>query len=337
MSDGGMIRKVGPLASEVHANRPLTNMSVAMMQEDSRFVADKVFLGLGSASKSDTYYTFDRGYFNRDEMVKRAPGTESAGGRYSIGTDSYICDIWGFHHDVDDPRRANTDAGMDPDREAVELLTMKAKIRREKLWASTFFTTSVWTTERSGSATPSAGTSVLYWDDDDSTPVKDVADLKDVQGELTGFEPNILVLGAKTWKALKNHPDILSRVVGGATNVNAAVVTKQLVAQLFEVEEILVTKAIENTAAEGASNSHAYIGGKHALLAYRPSSPGLMTPAAGYSFNWTGYMPGTGPQGQMISTFRMEHLKSDRHEIEMAFTYKKISADLGSMFYNVVQ
>jgi hypothetical protein len=95
-------------------------------------------------------------------------------------------------------------------------------------------------------------------------------------------------------------------------------------------------KAIETTSKLGASTrTSAFIGGKHALLAYVPPAPGIMTPSAGYTFAWTGYL-GAGPDGQRIKRFRMENLAADRIEIEMAFDMKVISADLGAFFNNAV-
>ena len=54
------------------------------MQEAGNFVADQVFPNIPVSMQSDRYYTYDRGYFNRDEMQERAPGTESAGSGYEV-------------------------------------------------------------------------------------------------------------------------------------------------------------------------------------------------------------------------------------------------------------
>ena len=56
-----------------------------------------------------------------------------------------------------------------------------------------------------------------------------------------------------------------------------------------------------------------------------------MTPSGGYTFSWTGAI-GAGDSGGRISRFRLEQLKSDRVEIEMAFDQKLVSADLGYRF-----
>jgi hypothetical protein len=73
-----------------------------------------------------------------------------------------------------------------------------------------------------------------------------------------------------------------------------------------------------------------------AALFYRPKNAGLMTPSAGYVFNWTGLIGTTGGAGVRIKTFRMEHLASDRVEIDSAFDMRLVSPDLGFFFNNVI-
>ena len=68
-----------PTASSVHVNAPLTSISIAFLQDQSGFVARKVFPAVPVNKQSDRYYIYDRGDFNRDEMKERAPATESAG------------------------------------------------------------------------------------------------------------------------------------------------------------------------------------------------------------------------------------------------------------------
>jgi len=321
-----MIRKSQPTPGDVHIDQPLTNISIAYLQDAAGFVADKVFPNIPVQKQSDKYFVFDRGMFNRDQMEKRAPATESQGVGYSVGSDNYFADVWALHHDIPDQRRANADSPLQPDREATELLSHQALIKRETEWVDNYFKAGVWTTD----VTPAT-----LWDAADSTPVEDVETGKEVIGESTGFEPNVLVVSRKVWGVLRNHPDIVDRVKYGQTGPGPAIVDTQAVAAVFGVDRILVSRAIQNTAAEGATNAHSYIAGKNALLAYAAPSPGLMTPSAGYTFSWTGYT-GAGAQGQRISRFRMEQLRADRVEVEMAFDQKLVAADLGYFFNAVI-
>lgn len=326
-----------PVKGDVHVNRPLTNISVAFLQRADAFVASRVFPNIPVSKQSDLYFTFPRGSFNRDEMKERAPSTESAGGGYDITTDSYSARVYAFHKDVDDQLRANADSPLNLDREATEYVTVKALIKREKLWTTKYFTTGLWDTDITGvAAAPSAG-EVLQWNDANSTPVEDVAAGKAKVLESTGFEPNTLVMGYNVWSKLKDHPDLIDRIKysGGVGPANPALISTQAVAALMEVDNVFVMKSVENTATEGAAAAHSFIGGKKALLCHAAPNPGIMTPSAGYTFSWTGLL-GAGSEGNRISRFRMDPIKSDRIEIEMAFDQKLVASELGYFFNTIV-
>lgn len=327
-----------PTPSDVHVNVPLTNISVAMMQDATNFIADRVFPNIPVAKQSDRYYTYDRGYFNRDEMKIRAPSTESAGSGYTLdNTPNYFCPVYAFHHDIDDQRRGNSDAMLDPDREAVALVTNKGLLKRETNWVGQFFVGGVWTADMDGVSTGENNTTTFrQWNDANSTPIENVRAAKTAVLQLTGVEPNTLIMGQQVFDALIDHPDIVDRVKYGQSGVGkpADIDVAELVA-LFKIPRIFIMKSIQNTAREGAANAHSFIGGKKALMCYAAPSPGLMTPSAGYTFSWTGYL-GAAAQGQRITRMRADLLKSDRVEIEMAFDQKLIAADLGFFWDTIV-
>ena len=66
---------VNPSRSDVHVNGPLTNMSLAFWQAAENFVATRTFQTMGRSKRSDIYFTYPRGEFNRHVMEKRAPST----------------------------------------------------------------------------------------------------------------------------------------------------------------------------------------------------------------------------------------------------------------------
>lgn len=326
---------IKPGRSDVHVNRPLTNISVAYIQDAKNFVADRVFPNIPVAKQSDMYFTYDRGDFNRDDMQARAPGTESSGSGYDIdNTPTYFCRMWAHHKNVPDEVRDNADTPINPDAEATTYVTLKALIRRERLWSSKFFVGGVWTGDVDGvAASPGAG-EVLRWDNASSSPIENVRAAKRSVLERTGFEPNTLTLGRAVYDALVDHPDIVGRMDRGQTN-GPAMANIMALAALFEVEQVLVSNAIVNTANSGAAEASSFINGKKALLTYSPSSPGLMTPSAGYTFSWTG-RTGMSTSGTRIRRFRMEAIQSDRVEIDMAIDQKLVSADLGYFWDNIV-
>lgn len=333
--NGILIRKAQPTAGDVHVNQPLANVSVAYFQDQTRFIADRAFPNIPVQKQSDLFYTIPKGAFTRDQMAKRAPGTETKAIGYDVSTDNYYCDVYGLHHPIPAQIKANYDDPLNADKEATELLTQAGLIRREVNWMTNFFGTGIWTEERAGVATGPTGTQFLRWDVASSTPIEDVEAAKVAVEELTGYEPNTLVIDRHTLSALKNHADILDKLKYGQTAPNPAMVTLNILAQIFGVERVLVARAIKNTALEGATDVFSFIAGKNALLCYVPSSPGLYTPTAGYTFSWNGYM-GAAAQGQRIRKYRVETKDSEIVEIDMAFVQKLISADLGAFFLNTV-
>jgi hypothetical protein len=326
-----------PTTSDVHVNRPLTSISVAFIQKASNFVAGRAFPNVPVQKQSDAYLTYDHAYWNRDEMKLRAPATESEGNGYTIDpSNTYYCPIYAFHKDIPDPVRSNADAPINLDREATEYCTLKALIKRERIFASKYLVGGVWSYDYDGVDSSPSTSEVLQWSDHASTPIEDVWDAKEYILERTGFEPNKLILGYPVYKTLVNHPDFVDRVKYGQTPNGPAQVDLSEMAQLFKVEEVMVMKGIVDTALEGATvANHSFISGKKALLVYAPPSAGLMTPSAGYTFSWTGYL-NAGPAGNRIKRFRMENLAADRVEIEMAFDMKLISADLGAFWDSIV-
>lgn len=317
-----------PTASDVHVNAPLTNISVAYIQSQDVYIADKVFPPVPVEKQSDLYFTYDKGDFFRDEVKERAPATESEGGGYSIDvTSNYYARLYALHKDIDDQLRANADAPLNPDRDATEFLTQLHLIRRDKVWAANYFTTGKWGLDLTGVAAAPGANQFLQWNLTTSTPAKDVRAQRTRIGIATGYWPNTLVLGVDTYDALAEHPDIIDRIKHTAKGV----ITPELLASVFDVPKVLIARATNNTAKEGvAASMSAISNSKSALLVYANPTPSLLQPSGGYSFIWKGM--GGGSLGTRIKKFRMEHLSADRIEGEQAWDLKLVAADVGSFF-----
>lgn len=322
-----------PTVSDAHVNRPLTNISVAFMQEATDFVADQMFAVVPVAKQSDRYFVYDRADFFRSEMQKRAPSTESAGGGYRIdNTPTYYADVWAIHKDVDDDIRGNFDDPLDPDRDATAWLSLQGLLRKDKQWVAQYFATGKWTGDQTGVDAAPAANQFLRWNVTASTPIKDLRTQVYVVKKRTGLKPNKLALGAEVWAILQDHPDFLDRIKYTQT----AMVSPGLLAAVLELSDVLIASGVEvTTEEEAATDTFAFLAGKHALLAHSAPTPSILTPSAGYTFSWTG-RPGTGGMGQRVSSFRIDEIKSDRIEMEMAFDMKLVAADLGVFFATAI-
>lgn len=341
-----------PTLSDVHVNALLTNLSLMYAQEEAAFVARRVFPIVPVTKASDRYVVYSRADFNRNQMRKRAPSTESAGGGYKIdNTPTYSVDVWSLHKDIDDQVRANADAILNLDLEATRWLVNQSLISREVDWASNFFG-NVWTTLKTGVAAAPGANQFLQWNDANSSPIKDVRDAKR-SVQLAGlYRPNKIVLGRPVFDALCDHPDFIDRIKYGQTPGRPARVTLDAMAGLFELDEVLVMDAILNTGPEGvgpdsggtdinAGESNKFIGGasgvdgKAALLLYVPPAPGIMTPGAGYTFSWTGFFGAT-VAGERIKQFYIPQIESTRVEMDAAYAHKLVGKDLGCYFATAI-
>lgn len=308
-----------PTPTDVHVDAILTSISVAYMQNQTDFIASQVFPVIPVDKQSDKYFLYAKGDWFRDEAQLRAPSTESAGSGYGVSTASYSADVFALHKDVDDQTRANADTPLNVDREAALFVAQRMLLRREIQWAADYFTTSKWTTDV---------TVTNKWSDyAASDPISEIETGKSTILSTTGFLPNTLVLGYDVYRWLKNHPDLLDRFKY-TTSEN---MTADIMARVFDVDRVLVARAIKNTAVEGATASFSFVHGKSALLAYVAPNPGLMTPSAGYTFAWRGVSDGLGATIG-TSSFRMPELRSDRIESQMAWDNKIVAADLGYFF-----
>lgn len=319
-----------PSIGQVHSNVPLTNISVAYIQNQADFIAGKVFPTVPVKKQSDIYYKYTKNDWFRDESRRRAPGTESAGGGYELTTDTFYCDCWAFHKDIPWSVRDNADSPLNLDRDATEFVTQRQLIRRERLFAEAYFTTSVWGKDYTGVSSAPGADQFYQWSDyTNSDPVADIATGRAYIKGITGFKPNTLVLAENVFETLKQHPDIIDRY----KYTQAGVITADLIAKVFEVDRILVAGAIYATNAEGATEAYAPIFSKAALLCYSAPAPNIMMPSAGYCFGWKpASNPAANEYGMSMDKFEIRSKKVDRVEGEMYFDMKLVASDCGVYF-----
>jgi hypothetical protein len=324
-----------PTQADLHVNVPLTNVSVAYMQSADAFISTKVFPRVPVQKQSDLYWKYTKSDWRRTDVQRRAPGTESAGVGWKVDTGQYFAHVYAVHKDIDDQVRANADSYWQLDKDSTLFVTNQLMLKRDIDWNQAFFRTGVWATDYTGGT--GGGTGFVGWNNANSDPIVQFANLQTEFIKQSGQKANRLILGANAITALKNHPDIIDRI----KYTQRGVVTTDLLASLFDVEQILVSYASQTSVLEqtdgrqqDAAATYSFISDPEAaLLCYTPSGPSLMTPAAGYTFTWNGYVGGNN-YGIRMKNFRMEHIASDRVEGEMTYDMKVVSPDMGIFLAN---
>lgn len=322
---------VTPNRSSAKTDVPLTNIMIAHYQNESHFIAEKVFPVVPVKKSTNLYYRIPRGALNRHQMQERARGAKPTLGGFDFDEDTYSCKIYGLKVGVTDEDDYDFDDIIRWDNESTFFLGQQCRINREVDFADKYLKTGVWGKDLTGVASGATGDQFLQWNDDASDPVKAVKAQKKTMLESTGFLPNVLSMSYGVWDALTEHAGIIDRIKYGQTAGGPAIVNTATLAALFDVEEIVVGKAIVNTAVETPdqdNHSHTFIMPKSALLTYRPSTPGIRIPSAGYHFGWDVYSP----NGMRMRKYRDEEALTDFNICDDAYDQKVVSSDLGVYF-----
>jgi len=213
---------------------------------------------------------------------------------------------------------------MDPKRVATEFVTQKMLIKQERIWASKYMT-AVWGNNLTGvSGTPSTN-EFKQWDASSGvTILKNVGTWREQIASVTGNEPNKMVIAPDVFEVLTQAQEIKDTIQYSS----GGVVTEDLLARLFRVEEVIVPRGIVNTANAGATAALQRIVAKKVLFCYAPKKVTTMTPTAGITFNWTG-RKGSSKFGTRIKDYYIEPLDSHRVEGEVRVDFKQVASACG--------
>ncbi len=268
-----------PQIGDLHVDGLLTQVSLAY--RNPSYIADTLFPIVPVRKQSDKIPEYNQSHWFRDQAVIRAPGTKSTGGGYKVTTTgTYFSDRFSFRFEIPDELRDNQDQPFNVDRDGAEFVTDKMMMRREVAFATDFFKTTVWGTDKVGI------TDFVQWSDyGGSSPLVDVTGYKDDVEALIGREPRVAAMGKQVWIQLKWHPDLIDTI----KYTQRAQMTVDLAAALLEFDRLMIGRSIQTTDNEGvaeASVTYTRIWGKNMLMLFVPERPSLLTPAAGYSFIW---------------------------------------------------
>jgi hypothetical protein len=265
-----------PTHAQVHADRPLSNFAVEYRND--KLIADMCSPFVPVNNKSDSYYIYTkRDRFTLPETI-RGPKAEANEVDWSTSTSSYGCIDHALREFLPDALVANSDPGVDPRRRTTGFLTDLLLLAYERVIAS-----KVTTASNYASAYKTALTGADRWNQGaTSDPIANV----DTAKAACFLDPNTMIMGKEVWNQLKRHPAILDHIKGGATTDRPSLVTLELVAEIFELDRVLVGSAKYNSANKGATASYSYVWGKDCVLAYIDQGASLEGVSAWKTFRW---------------------------------------------------
>jgi len=301
-----------PEVTQVHVNVALTNVSLAY--RNPAFIADLVAPPVNVRKQQDKYFVYDtdREAF-RSTDDRRAPGAIANEVDFALSTDTYLCADHALVSVIPDEERDNADPAIQPDIDRTEFLTDKIDLNKEIELANVVAT---------NSALP--GTTLTgsdQWSHADSDPLIAMETGKASIISKVQVAPNTLVLPYDVYTKVRTHAKILSRIHYSGTLVPTA----QVLAEMFDVERVLVPRAVKNTATPGQAAAMSYVWGKNAFICYVPPRAALKSVSFALSFLWTA-APGA-LAGHLVETWRENARKSDIVRVQRYYDQKVIASD----------
>jgi len=311
-----------PEVSQVHIDAALTNVCVAY--SNPNFVADSVAPPVAVRKQSDRYFIYDaeREQF-RSSNDRRAPGAEANEVDFALSNDNYYCEDHALESVIPDEERENADPPIQPEIDRTEFLMEKMLLNKEIALASRITT---------GSDIPGETLSGNnQWSDyTNSDPVAEVEAHKATIQAAVQVIPNTLVLPYQVYAKVRLHPKVTERT----QYMQLGTAGPKELAALFDVQNVLVARALKNVAAPGQTASLDYVWGKNAFLCYVPSRPAPKRVAFAYTFVWT-MAPGS-VSGHVVEVWRENRRKADMIRVQRYYDQKVIAAGAIYLWKNAV-
>lgn len=330
---------------DVHVDSLLSNFSVALWQDTAVFVGTR-FFGVQNVNKaSDKFKVYPPGHFSRAYKTRRAEEGVANSVGYKTKEDSYSCDDDALRIFISDRKRANADNQERLDQAATQVVTESLLIGKEQEFVEKFLTAGKWTKDYQVGTANLPGSGTNNWSDASADILKDVLLLRqEFVKQSSGRMPNKILMTLDVKDIVRLHPSIVDLVNGGATTDKPAkVVTNEMLAQLFEVDEVVVMQSIVNLANDEVVDendnpvaSNSFVATGKFLMAYIDPNGGLMAPTAGATFvhsNYVGLGVDNGPAVRRYPGAPGQ--KGEYIEAEMSIDQKLVAADLGMLLYDI--
>jgi hypothetical protein len=264
---------------------PLANVSLQYRNQE--YVADRVFPLIDGLSPKAKITKYNKGDYFRDEAGVRAPGTRANRSGFKLSSVS-LNTVQYAHAGVvtrEDLRNQDVEGAptIDLKTDAMELAADKIDLKKERI-VSSYVRAQTWADGNSGGEDAAGGWAASSG----NTFFADMRlGIKTIQKN-SGRTPNKLLVDFQTYQGLLDSADVLDRL----KITDNKLVTPQLVASLFDLDEVIIGKSIYSTAnekADGTDFTSQYIwettsGKGMGFLFFAPSSPRLRMPSAGYQY-----------------------------------------------------
>lgn len=275
MARSGMMLYMGAATGrDLHIDQVLSEMAMGYRPEG--FIADMIFPTVNVQKQSDLYLSFNRGDRTRVEDTTRAPGTMARRVTEEVGSLSYFARNFALASPVVLEDKANADPAF-----VAGIINGKSTYLLDKLLMD--WETRVARMVTSGTNVGSSSAVTSGWGGA-GNPIGNINTALDNVYYANGVRPNRIVMGVNAWRSFRRDTNVRNLIFG--TNNGGGYPNTQQAASLFDVDQIIIGGAFQNTAQEGQSEALASVWNDQVLCYYAPPAPSKEVPSFGYNFRW---------------------------------------------------
>jgi hypothetical protein len=222
---------------------------------DNKFIADFIFPIYPVATRKGYYKRIKRGKgqllsnpgkTDANDPLRRAPGTAYSEVTRATEQDSWLCVDRGLEEALDDVNKQDEERFFDIESSTAIWLMRQMRIAREARVASMVFNEGIW-------GTPVESTvAFTYANIDTIDPAELIKETKRIVDKRQEI-PNTLVVSAEMWDLITSATKLRQYFFGTAGG--SAMITKDMIAEKFEFDQILVGRASYDTTKPGKDSS----------------------------------------------------------------------------------
>lgn len=310
----------GADVSNIIVDAPLTNTTIAYLQDQKVFIADQVFPKIDVPLIRGTYFQFDKQTFMSNNAGTWRPGTQMNVTRLDVNHDNtYRCEYHAVGFQLPEDMETATKP-LDMVNASAEVVGRNLLLDRENMFTSKFFQSSVWSHQFTNA-------DFTAWSDGaSSNPIDDVVTMQMAVFDQTGFMPNVMICPLAVYKQLQKHP-LIQNMFRFTQVPYMSVLNEEAMAKIFGVERILVPQAVMYPTETTPQPTALF--GKNVWLGYVTKNPGLYSNSAGYMFSYTG---GTAGLDTAVRVVPDQMTLAKFVQGIQCYDMKVINSDLGAYF-----
>ncbi|MBX3435545.1 MAG: hypothetical protein KF847_19685 [Pirellulales bacterium] len=290
------------------------------------FVHTRIFPVFEAASQSGVFGRIPLAQLLQQRQTERAPGAGYSRGNWNFTPVTYACVEHGAEEPVDDRQSKMYREYFDAElvaamraRDAV-LRNMEAdviaKVTDTGVWAGAALTT---------------GVSNAWSSPSSATPVTDVSAAAEKVYENSGLIANAVIMSHKKFSQLRNCNQVLDRIkYSGRDDPKRKGISAQMIADLFDVEEVIIAGSQRNSAKEGQAAVLAAIWPDARVMVCRVARriQDIQEPCIGRTLHWG---EDGSEIGAMIESYRDETVRGDVIRARMDADNKRLYVEAGHL------